>query len=423
MRFDTLDQWLDWQTTLHPKEIELGLDRVIAVWQRLQPEGLHSKVVTIAGTNGKGSSVAILETIYRQADFSVGAYTSPHLVHYNERIRLNGVAVSDQQLCHAFEAIDQARGRVSLTYFEFATLAALIIYAAEKPDLVILEVGLGGRLDAVNIIDTDVALITTIDLDHTDLLGDDSEAIGREKAGIIRSHRPVVLGDREMPRSVSEQAEQLQAEAHLSGREFDFDLHKDGWQWSGPDGVKQLLPVPNLSGSKQLVNASAVVMVCQLLQDAFPLSWELIANGLQQVILPGRLQWVPGKPGLLLDVAHNRQSLETLCEALNRLDCQGHIHALFGMLRDKDVAAVADILGPRITSWYLLNLPGERGRSAKQLAIALRQAGVNKPINCFHAFPQAYQACRDEVHSQDMILVFGSFLIVGEAMGYLDLLT
>ncbi|MES9930624.1 MAG: Mur ligase family protein, partial [Candidatus Thiodiazotropha sp. 6PDIVS] len=222
MRFNTLDQWLDWQTTLHPKEIDLGLDRVTDVWHRLKPKGLQSLVVTVAGTNGKGSSVALLESIYRHAGYQVCAYTSPHLMRYNERIRINGQEVSDSDLCQAFEQVDQARGQTVLTYFEFATLTALILFTQQNLDLVILEVGLGGRLDAVNIIDADVALITTVDLDHTDWLGDSRQQIGLEKAGIMRTNRPVVVGDCAIPETVPAYAQEIGAEFYLAGRDFEL---------------------------------------------------------------------------------------------------------------------------------------------------------------------------------------------------------
>ncbi|MEW8652011.1 MAG: bifunctional tetrahydrofolate synthase/dihydrofolate synthase [Candidatus Thiodiazotropha sp.] len=421
MRFESLQQWLEWQNSYHPTEIDLGLQRVATVWRRLRPEGVQGKVVTVAGTNGKGSSVALLESIYTRAGITVGCFTSPHLVRYNERIRLNGEPVSDRQLCRAFEMIDRAREQISLSYFEFATLAALICFAAERPELIILEVGLGGRLDAVNIIDADVALITTVDLDHTDWLGDDIETIGREKAGIIRRRRPVVLGDRAMPQSVLAQAEQLDADIYLSTREFDYCPTPQGWQWRGPDGEVLELPAPGLTGGRQLQNASAVVMVCRLLQESFPLQPDLIARGLQQVRLPGRLQFVAGKPAMLLDVAHNRQSLESLGEALQQLHWQGSVYALFGMLEDKDAADAVELIGPYLAGWHLIDLDGWRGRRAEQLAMALRGAEVKQPVSCHQGFAEAYGACRDQAGPEDLLLVFGSFRIVGEAMHYLDL--
>ncbi|MES9974111.1 MAG: cyanophycin synthetase, partial [Candidatus Thiodiazotropha sp.] len=336
-------------------------------------------------------------------------------------IRLNGKPVSDQQLCRAFEMIDQAREQISLSYFEFATLAALICFASEKPDLVILEVGLGGRLDAVNIIDADVALITTIDLDHTDWLGNDVESIGREKAGIIRGHKPVVLADPVMPRSVLDHADQLEADIYQFGKDFKHQTCDSGWLWSGPNGVELELPEPGLTGSKQLLNASAVVMVCHLLQDRFPLHGNFIAEGLRDVRLAGRLHFIPATPALLLDVAHNRQSLEALRDALDKLNWQGRIHALFGMLQDKNAADAVQLIGPHLASWHLLDLNGWRGRTADQLADNLRQEGVKQSISCHHTFSEAYQACGDRAEPQDLILIFGSFLIVGEAMHNLNL--
>jgi dihydrofolate synthase/folylpolyglutamate synthase len=421
LRFENLAQWLDWQANLHPREIDLGLARVKTVWQRLQPETLQAHVVTVAGTNGKGSTVAMLESICLQAGIPVGSFTSPHLIRYNERIRLNAEPVTDQQLCQAFERIDQLREGISLSYFEFATLAALLCFAAEKPDIVILEVGLGGRLDAVNIIDADIAMITTIGLDHTDWLGSDIGSIGREKAGIIRSHKPVVLADPEMPASVLDHAHLLEADIYLADEAFHYQKSESGWHWSGPDGVGLELPFPALAGDRQLMNASAVVMACQLLAQHYPLEKEVIAKGLVEVRLAGRLHFVAGSPALLLDVAHNRQSLETLQDALSRLNWQGQIHAVFGLLRDKNAADAVQLIGPWLASWHLLDVNGWRGREAGELACALREEGVGEPISCHHTFTEAFQVCSEKAEPQDLILIFGSFLIVGEAMHKLNL--
>jgi dihydrofolate synthase/folylpolyglutamate synthase len=317
--------------------------------------------------------------------------------------------------------IDQAREQISLSYFEFATLAALLCFTWEKPDLVILEVGLGGRLDAVNIIDADIALITTIDLDHTDWLGNDLESIGREKAGIIRSRRPVVLADPVMPRSVRDQADQLEACIYQAGRDFSHQVTDKGWCWSGPSGEELVLPEPGLTGSKQLLNASAVMMVCHLLQGRFPLQQNIIAQGLRDVRLPGRLQFVSHTPALLLDVAHNRQSLETLRDALTQLNWQGDIHAMFGMLQDKDAADAVRMIGPSLASWHLIDLNGWRSRMAEQLADDLKREGATQPVSCHHTFSEAFQACCEQAALEDLILIFGSFLIVGEAMHNLKL--
>ncbi|MCG8098129.1 MAG: bifunctional folylpolyglutamate synthase/dihydrofolate synthase, partial [Candidatus Thiodiazotropha taylori] len=356
MRFNSLEQWLDWQTTLHPKEIELGLERVASVWQRLKPAGLQSLVVTVAGTNGKGSSVAMLESIYRQAGYRVGAYTSPHLVRYNERIRIDGREVSDEALCLAFEQVDQARGETVLTYFEFATLAALMIFAEQPLDLVILEVGLGGRLDAVNIIDADLALITTVDLDHTDWLGNSREEIGLEKAGIMRPKQPVVVGDSGIPESVPGFAKQIGAELYLAGRDFNASQSDDHLHWQRSGGEPLTLPLARLTGQAQLHNTSAVVMVTSLLQSRLPLQQGQLSQGLRQVSQQGRMQLIEGRPTLLLDVAHNAQAVASLRRYLDRLDWPAEVYALFGLLKDKDTEAIVECLHSTISAWYLVDL-------------------------------------------------------------------
>ncbi|MES9941029.1 MAG: bifunctional tetrahydrofolate synthase/dihydrofolate synthase [Candidatus Thiodiazotropha sp. 6PLUC2] len=419
MRFNTLEQWLGWQTTLHPKEIDLGLERVSDVWHRLKPEGLQSLVVTVAGTNGKGSSVALLESIYRHAGYQVGAYTSPHLVRYNERIRINGQEVSDSALCQAFERVDQARGQTILTYFEFATLAALILFAEQNLDLVILEVGLGGRLDAVNIIDADVALITTVDLDHTDWLGDSRQQIGLEKAGIMRSNRPVVVGDSAIPESVPEYAQKIGAELYLGGSHFNLSPGGDTWQWQTKGDDLLTLPQFRFNGKGQVSNTSAVIMVCRLLQSSLPLNQMQIIDGLNQVSLRGRAQLIEGEPSILLDVAHNTQSVSSLKEHLDRLGWPGRIIALFGLLKDKDAKSIVEIIKPAVSGWYLVDLPGDRGQSAEQLAKAVRQSGVESSVHCHHNFADALKAAQTEAEPQDLLLIFGSFLIVGDALQHL----
>jgi dihydrofolate synthase / folylpolyglutamate synthase len=421
MRFKTLDQWLDWQSTLHPQAIELGLERVAAVWRRLEPAGLGCPVITVAGTNGKGSCVAMLESIYRQAGYRVGAYTSPHLVRYQERIRLDGVPVDAGRLCDVFDAIDRAREQTTLTYFEFGTLAALSIFAQEQPDLVILEVGLGGRLDAVNIIDADLALITTIDLDHVGWLGESREAIGVEKAGIMRPGRPVVLADAAMPDSVRREAERIGARVFERGRAFDFSRHETAWRWRDAQGESLDLPLPSLTGAGQLQNAAAVVMACRLMQPQLKVESADLSAGLSGVSLPGRLQFVPGRPAIVLDVAHNRQAIEGLRESLKRHPVKGRVLALFGLLGDKDAAAVAQIMRDTVADWHLMDLPGERGRPADELARILKQAGIDAPTHVYPDFSGAYAGVRRAARDDDLILIFGSFLVVGEALQHLSI--
>lgn len=421
MRFHTLEQWLDWQSGLHPSEIELGLERVASVWQRLCPAGLASHVITVAGTNGKGSSVAMLEAVYRQAGYRVGTYTSPHLVRYNERIRLDGVEVSDQTLCQAFEAVDQARGATALTYFEFGTLAALYLFSQEQLDLVLLEVGLGGRLDAVNIIDPDLALITTIDIDHAEWLGDTRDAIGREKAGIMRKDRPAVLADPAMPESVHEQARRIEAQVFAAGRDFSFTEQKADWLWSGAGGQRKLLPMPGITGAGSLLNAAAVVMATECLHSKLALHEEDLAVGLNSARLAGRLQWLAGRPEILLDVAHNGQAVAGLRDSLRRRAADRRVLAICGLLNDKDAVAIGELLNESIDQWHLMDLPGSRGRSAQALATALQSAGVDRPIHAWPDFSTAYENARGAAEEEDLILIFGSFVVVGEAMHYLDI--
>ncbi|MEJ2591042.1 MAG: bifunctional tetrahydrofolate synthase/dihydrofolate synthase [Candidatus Thiodiazotropha sp.] len=421
MRFKTLDQWLDWQATLHPREIELGLERVATVWKRLKPEGLGCPVITVAGTNGKGSCVAMLESVYRRAGYRVGVYTSPHLVRYQERIRLDGEPVDATRLCAVFDAIDRAREQITLTYFEFGTLAALSIFAEERPDLAILEVGLGGRLDAVNIIDADLAVITTIDLDHVGWLGESREAIGIEKAGIMRRDRPVVLADPAMPDSVHREAARIGAKPYALGRDFDFQVHATGWHWRDIQDPGLELPMPSLSGAGQMQNAAAAVMACRLMQLRLEVTEENLAAGLSTVRLQGRLQYLPGRPGILLDVAHNRQAIEGLRASLEQHPVAGRILALFGLLGDKDAAAVAQVMRHTVVGWHLMDLPGERGRSSAELARILRGSGIEAPIRTYPDFATAYAGIRSVAADDDLILIFGSFLVVGEALQHLGI--
>ncbi|HSP00336.1 MAG TPA: bifunctional tetrahydrofolate synthase/dihydrofolate synthase, partial [Thioalkalivibrio sp.] len=310
MRFDTLEQWLAWQETLHPKAIDLGLERVARVAGRLGLLEPSHAVITVAGTNGKGSTVALLDAIYRAAGYRVCTYTSPHLLRYNERIRIHGALASDEALCRAFDAVDTARGEESLSYFEFGTLAALWLFWEAAPDVAILEVGLGGRLDAVNIIDSDVAVITSIGIDHEAWLGSDREVIGAEKAGVFRAARPAVCGDPRPPASIQRRALDLGAKLYMAGRDFSWQAAAlgQGWQWQGPGAVVLAdLPLPALFGPIQLNNAASALTAVTLLQARLAVSREALARGLQQVRLPGRFQQLRDKPLVILDVAHNPQ--------------------------------------------------------------------------------------------------------------------
>ncbi|MGD8886715.1 MAG: bifunctional tetrahydrofolate synthase/dihydrofolate synthase, partial [Gammaproteobacteria bacterium] len=341
MRFTTLDQWLRWQESLHPTEIDLGLDRVQQVLQRMELPAPSFTIISVAGTNGKGSCVAMLDAIYRAAGYKVGTYTSPHIKRYNERIAINGQSVSDDALCRMFERVDQCRGDVSLTYFEFGTLAAIGLLHEAQIDVALLEVGLGGRLDAVNILDADLAMITRIGLDHQAWLGDNRDAVALEKAGIARAHRPTVCGDPEPPETLIHYLEELQSPLYLVNRDFNYHIADNGrWQWCHSDRSFSDLPLPALRGDFQLLNAASVLMAVELLEAALPLKAAAIGDGLRSVSLPGRFQVIDGNVTIIVDVAHNPQSAEALAATLRNWPGQGKTRGVFAVLKDKDVAGI-----------------------------------------------------------------------------------
>jgi len=416
MRFQNLNDWLDWQTQLHPSSIELGLDRVAAVWQQLYPHPFPSTVITVAGTNGKGSCVAMLDAIFRAAGYRVGCYTSPHLLRYNERIRINGEELSDDAIYQAFDRIDQSRGEKSLTYFEFGTLAALDIFTASVLDIVILEVGLGGRLDAVNIIDPDVALIASVDIDHTDWLGDNLEQIALEKAGILRANRLAVFGGLNPPASLLQHAAKLNSQLLVSGDDFSFEITEpEAWSWHGTEQHIDSLPFPALSGACQLQNAAAVLQVISLLPN-FKIKHEAISHGLQNIDLAGRFQVIPGSVELILDVAHNPAAAQVLADSLQKATCTGRTLAVCAMLADKDVAAVANILAPHVDAWFLGSLEGERGLSADALQRQISALESNIQSTTASSVETAYMMALDHAAVGDRVLVFGSFFTVSKVM-------
>lgn len=427
MRFDTLQQWLTWQEGLHPQEIELGLERIHTVWRQLAGTGplAHSAVITVAGTNGKGSCVAMLDAILRAAGYRVGTYTSPHLLRYNERIRIDGEEVGDAQLCEAFSRIDEARGETSLTYFEFGTLAALELFRQAQPDVILLEVGLGGRLDAVNIIDADVALLTSVGIDHVEWLGKDREDIGREKAGIFRGGRAAVCGDPAPPASVLDVAERLGTQLYCLGKEYGYNRQQNGWQWWGGEGRRNALPLPALGGEIQLQNAASVLMVLQLLQERLPVNQEAIRRGLQQVKLQGRFQVLPGPVTLILDVTHNADGARVLAHNLRAHACGGRTLAVVAMLQDKDAQQVAVEMQGVVDCWFVAGLEVSRGQTAAMLATRLRAgaAGLQRGmdpvtlVECDTVAEACHQALQ-EAHEGDRIVVFGSFYTVAEALCY-----
>jgi dihydrofolate synthase / folylpolyglutamate synthase len=384
-------------------------------------------VISVGGTNGKGSSCAMLESIALQAGYRVGLYIKPHLVHFEERCRVNGQSLPAQALLPHFKAVEAARGDITLTWHEFTTLVILRALAAEPLDLVILEVGMGGRLDAVNIVDADCALITSIALDHTEFLGPDREAIGREKAGIMRAGRPVVVSDPEPPASVVDAAARLGADLWRLGRDFNVQGNKVQWAWRGREQRFNGLAYPALRGANQLLNAAGVLATFEALRATLPITAQSVRNGLALVELPGRFQIVPGQPALVLDVAHNPQSVAALALNLDQMGFYPRTHAVFGAMRDKDIVTLLRHMAPLVDHWHVTDLPTPRAATASELAAAVTEASTTPPAGAArsvaltrrpaieqHSSPDAaLRAAAASADPADRIVVFGSFYTVG----------
>ena len=401
----TLAQWLEFIERQHPKTIALGLERVSRVMGRMAIS-IRCPIITVGGTNGKGSTCAMLESILHAAGCRTGLYTSPHLVRYNERVRIGGVEADDQALAESFEAVEAARGGAQLTYFEYGTLAALWLFQRAKVEAMVLEVGLGGRLDAVNAVDADCAVLTSVGIDHVDYLGPDRESIGREKAGIFRAGRPAVIAEPDVPRSVLE----APGEKLLFGRDFGFTGEKGQWSYWGPKGRRSGLAHPALRGALQLRNASAAI--CALGTLDLAVAMQDIRRGLAEVVLPARFQVLPGRPQVILDVAHNAQAAAALADNLAASAFAPETIAVCGMLRDKDIGAVLAALAPRITRWHLASLPGPRAATADELGDFVQGEKFATPS-------AAFAAALERASEDDKIVVFGSFLTVGEVMAWL----
>ncbi|TVR56862.1 MAG: bifunctional tetrahydrofolate synthase/dihydrofolate synthase [Candidatus Competibacteraceae bacterium] len=414
-RFTTLDDWLRWQETLHPRAIDLGLERVRTVLRRLQPEPPPYVVITVGGTNGKGSCVAFLDAMLRVAGYQVGAYTSPHLLRYHERIRVNGAEADDESLCRAFARIDAARGELSLTYFEFGTLAALERFRDAGVEVAVLEVGLGGRLDAVNVVDADAALVVSVDLDHTDWLGADRESIGYEKAGIYRAGRPAICADPDPPRRLLDHARHLGARLYQVGCDYDFVRTGATWRWWSEAARFDDLPIPTLTGDHQMRNAAAGLMALVSLRDRLPVRSSAIRAGLTQARLPGRLQIISGPIEWILDVAHNPHAAAVLAEYLRQRRRPGRTWAIVGLLADKDAGGVIRVMTDVVDDWCAVTLSGPRGRTGAELATLLGSSGVANSA----AYENTERACRvilDRARTGDRVVVFGSFHIVAPVL-------
>ena len=411
---ETLNDWLARAEQLHPKNIELGLDRAKEMAGRLGLK-FECPVITVAGTNGKGSTCAMLESILTHAGYRTAVFTSPHLVRFEERLRLKGESVDASKLIASFEVVEKARGDMALTYFEFTTLGILHRMIEEKPDVAILEVGLGGRLDAVNIIDADCAVITSIDLDHMDYLGPDRESIGFEKAGVLRAGKPAIVSDPMPPQSVIDHANAIGADLWRFGTDFNVSGDKQQWGWSGRGRRYSGLAYPALRGANQLINAAGVLAALEALRPQLPITAQAVRNGLAMVELPGRFQIVPGEPALVLDVAHNAHAVAALAENLDAMGFFPTTHGIFGVMADKDLAPILARIGPLIDRWYFTDLPTARAAKGSDLQAAWQAQNTRADASAsVHASPMdALRAAIEHADPADRIVVFGSFFTVG----------
>nr|WP_315477354.1 bifunctional tetrahydrofolate synthase/dihydrofolate synthase [uncultured Undibacterium sp.] len=416
---NSLADWLKLLEQRHAKEIDMGLDRVMQVKQKL---GIHYNcpVILVAGTNGKGSTCAMLESILLQAGYKVGLYSKPHFLDFNERARINGIPVVDELFVSTFQEVESARGDISLTYFEFTTLAICQLLARQNLDVVILEVGLGGRLDAVNVIDADVSIVTSVDIDHVDYLGDTREKIGFEKAGIFRSGKVAICSDPQAPQSLIDHAEAIGADLRLFGRDFNYNGDKQQWNFGGRDQRRNSLAYPSLRGANQLLNASAVLAALEVLRHQLPVGAQEVRTGLVMVDLPGRFQVLPGRPTVVLDVAHNPHAAATLSQSMDSMGFHAYTYAVFGSMLDKDIAGVIAHMKGKVDHWCVCDLPLPRAASADQLAQSLEAAGVledkEHSLQKFISPEDAYAFALSKAGENDRIVVFGSFLTVAGVM-------
>jgi dihydrofolate synthase/folylpolyglutamate synthase len=408
--------WLAHIERLHPRTIAMGLERVEAVRDAMHLD-IACPVIVVGGTNGKGSTCAMLESILLAAGYRVGTYTSPHLLRYNERVRIDGREATDAALGEGFAAVEAARGETALTYFEFGTLAAMATFAQARLDVLVLEVGLGGRLDAVNAFSPDCSILTSVDMDHMDYLGDTREQIGWEKAHIFRAGRPAICGDPLPPATVSAVARDIGADLQLLGRDFGYEGDRQQWRYWGRGGTRAGLAYPALRGANQLLNASSAIAALDAIRERLPVSNQAIRQGFALVELPGRFQVLPGRPVVILDVAHNPHAAAVLAENLSNMGFFPTTHAVFAMLRDKDIAGVCARLKGRVDHWHVAGLPGNpRGASAEEVAAALRDSEAGGGIAVHPRVADAYAAARDAAEEGDRIVVFGSFHTVAEVM-------
>ena len=410
-----LTDWLGYIESIHPSTIDLTLERIKIVIERLNLD-ISFPILTVGGTNGKGSTCSILESIYKEAGYKVACYTSPHFLNFNERIKIQALAVSDEVICEAFSRIESAREGVTLTYFEYGTIAAMIIFSEAHVDVAILEVGLGGRLDAVNVFDADCAIVTTVDLDHMDYLGHTREAIGFEKAGIYRTEKTSICGDFDPPQSLIKHAELIHADLKIIGKDFGYEAHHDSFDFLIDSTFVMNLPLPKLQGDFQLANATNALMAVKAMEDKLPLTEISIQKGITLTLLPGRFQEVKKMPSLILDVAHNPQAARSLSHNLKTHVVLGKTIAVFSILKDKDIFGVINELNLDIDDWFIAEIQNERAASIETISNTIQKINPSAHIEAFRNIQEAYQFASKEVTRNDRIIVFGSFFTVADIM-------
>lgn len=414
-----MKDWLSYINTLHSRGIDLGLSRIIALAEKLSLRDFSCPVITVAGTNGKGSVIKFLESIYLAAGYRVAAYTSPHLLQFNARLRINGDPVADEALINAFSFIENNRSNQPLSFFEFTTLAIFYICKKQLLDILLLEIGLGGRLDAVNIVEPNVAVISNIDIDHTDWLGKDRESIGREKAGIIRWHKPIVCGDPNPPQSVYETAKKLEAPFFQFETDFFAKVGEGIWEWQGPETIFEKLPLPDL----KIQNAATSLMALHCLQGLLPLPLDAIRNGINKAVLPGRFECVQEPVRIIFDVAHNPQATCYLAEKLQQTAHAGRTLAVVGMFQDKDIRGTFESMLSCVDQWYIGGLQEEaRGARSENLMEVLVECRASSAKTCYNfvSVTEAFEGALSNCRLQDRIVVFGSFHTVGLVKRYLS---
>jgi dihydrofolate synthase/folylpolyglutamate synthase len=415
MILSTLPAWLDWIAGLHQNEMALGLERVAAVARNLGVLAFDCTIIIVGGTNGKGSTVAGLEAIYRAAGYRTGVFTSPILFKHNEQVRLNGQEATDDDFCHAFEKVEAVRGDVPLTPFEFATLAALVMFKKFAPDVLILEVGLGGRLDAVNILDADVAVVTSIGIDHVEWLGPTRESIAYEKAGIFRARKPAVCGDHHPPMSLLNYANEIGTPLFCQGQDFVYHDAQPSWSWACKQPMSIVLnELPR--NPLFIQNMSTVLMVVHLLQDQRPVNREAIEQGLKSISLPGRIDVKPGEVTEVFDVSHNPDAVALLANYLRKTPCTGKTRAVFSMLADKDITKSIEMVCDQIDEWSVAPLQCKRAASAERLHADFESSGVKK-MTMFTSIKEAYTITKQKAVKNDRMIIFGSFHTIAEALG------